>query len=84
MEIKSSSTSLEINEVGQYVYLIKNNKMCRGQIDEVKVTQFYDTEGRIRMGIQYKIAGGWYMHSEIYTDTDKVMEYLKNTCEMIA
>ena len=84
MEIKTSSKTLEINEVGKYVYLLKNNRMCSGQIDEVKITQFYNTEGRITMGIQYKIAGNWYMHSEVYTDTDKVMEYLKNTCEMIA
>lgn len=84
MEIKTSSTALEINEVGQYVYVLKNNKMYSGQIDVVQVNQFYDTDGKIRMSIQYKIAGDWYMHYEVYTDTDKVMEYLKNTCEMIA
>lgn len=84
MEIKTSSTTLEINEVGQYVYLLKNNKMYSGQIEEVKITQFYNTEDRITMGIQYKVAGDWYLHSEVYTGTDKVMEYLKNTCEMIA
>lgn len=84
MEIKTSSQTLKVNEVGQYVYLLKDNKMYSGQIDSVKVTQFYDTNDRIRMGIQYKIAGDWYLHSEVYTDTDKVMEYLKNTCEMIA
>ena len=84
MEIKTSSTTLEINEVGQYVYLLKNNKMYSGQIEAVQVTQFYGCEGRITMGIQYKVAGDWYLHSEVYTGTDKVMEYLKNTCEMIA
>lgn len=84
MEIKTSTKSIEINEVGKYVYLLKNNKMYSGQIEEVKITQFYNTEGRITMGIQYKVAGDWYLHSEVYTGTDKVMEHLKNTCEMIA
>lgn len=84
MEIKTSSQTLEINEIGQYVYLLKNNKMYSGQIEEVKITQFYNFEDRITMSIQYKVAGEWYMHSEVYTGTDKVMEYLKNTCEMIS
>jgi len=84
MEIKTSSKTLEVNEVGKYVYLLKNNKMYSGQIEEVKIVQFYNTEGRITMGIQYKVAGDWYLHSEVYTDIDKVMEHLKNTCEMIA
>lgn len=84
MEIKTSSKTLEVNEVGKYVYLLKNNKMYSGQIEEVKISQCYNTEGRITLGIQYKVAGSWYIHSEVYTDTDKVMEYLKNTCEMIA
>ena len=53
MEIKTSSQTLEINEVGQYVYLLKNNKMYSGQIETVKITQFYNTEDRITMGIQY-------------------------------
>lgn len=84
MEIKTSSQTLEINEVGKYVYLLKDNKMYSGQIDEVKVSQYYGADGKIRMGILYMVAGDWYMHSEVYTDTEKVMEYLKNTCEMIA
>lgn len=84
MEIKTSSKTLEVNEVGKYIYLLKNNKMYSGQIEEVKIVQFYNTEGRITMGIQYKVAGDWYLHSEVYTDIDKVMEHLKNTCEMIA
>lgn len=84
MEIKTSNQKFETNEIGNWVYLLKDNKLLSGEIMEVKITQFYDKLGNMKMGIQYKIAGNWYFASEVFNDFDAVTTHLKNTCEMIA
>lgn len=84
MEIKTSNQKFEINEIGNWVYLLKDNKLLSGEIMEVKISQFYDKLGNMKMGIQYKIASNWYFASEVFNDFDAVTAHLKNTCEMIA
>ena len=84
MEIKTSNQKFEINEIGKWVYLLNDNKLLSGEIMEVKITQFYDKLGDMKIGIQYKIAGNWYFDKEVFNDFDAVTTHLKNTCEMIA
>ena len=66
MVITTSNQKFEINEIGNWVYLLKDNKLLSGEIMEVKITQFYDKLGNMKMGIQYKIAGNWYFASEVF------------------
>ncbi len=84
MVITTSNQNFEINEIGTYVYLLKDNKMFSGEITEVKITQFYNKLGNMQIGIQYKIADTWYFASEVYNDVNDIMEHLKSTCQMIA
>ena len=84
MVITTSNQNFEINEIGTYVYLLKDNKMFSGEITEVKITQFYNKLGNMQIGIQYKIADTWYFASEVYNDVNNIMEHLKSTCQMIA
>ena len=84
MVITTSNQNFEINEIGTYVYLLKDNKMFSGEITEVKITQFYNKLGNMQVGIQYKIADTWYFASEVYNDVNDIMEHLKSTCQMIA
>lgn len=84
MVITTSNQKFEINEIGTYVYLLKDNKMFSGEITEVKITQFYNKLGNMQIGIQYKIADTWYFASEVYNDVNDIMEHLKSTCQMIA
>lgn len=84
MEIKTSNQKFEINEIGKWVYLLKDNRLLSGEIMEVKISQFYDKLGNMQMGIQYKIADTWYFASEVFNDFDAVTAHLKSTCQMIA
>ena len=84
MNLTTSNQNFEINEIGTYVYLLKDNKMFSGEITEVKITQFYNKLGNTQVGIQYKIADNWYFASEVYNDVNAIMEHLKSTCQMIA
>lgn len=84
MNLTTSNQNFEINEIGTYVYLLKDNKMFSGEITEVKITQFYNKLGNMQVGIQYKIADNWYFASEVYNDVNAIMEHLKSTCQMIA
>lgn len=84
MVITTSNQKFEINEIGKWVYLLKDNRLLSGEIMEVKISQFYDKLGNMQMGIQYKIADSWYFASEVFNDFDAVTTHLKNTCEMIA
>lgn len=84
MVITTSNQKLEINEIGNYVYLLKDNKLLSGEITEVKITQFYNKLGNMQIGIQYKIADKWYFASEVFNDFDAVTTHLKSTCQMIA
>lgn len=84
MNLTTSNQNFEINEIGTYVYLLKDNKMFSGEITEVKITQFYNKLGNMQVGIQYKIADNWYFAGEVYNDVNAIMEHLKSTCQMIA
>lgn len=84
MVITTSNQKFEINEIGKWVYLLKDNRLLSGEIMEVKISQFYDKLGNMQMGIQYKIADSWYFASEVFNDFDAVTTYLKSTCQMIA
>lgn len=84
MNLTTSNQNFVINEIGTYVYLLKDNKMFSGEITEVKITQFYNKLGNMQVGIQYKIADTWYFASEVYNDVNAIMEHLKSTCQMIA
>lgn len=84
MVITTSNQKFEINEIGKWVYLLKDNRLLSGEIMEVKISQFYDKLGNTQMGIQYKIADSWYFASEVFNDFDAVTTHLKSTCQMIA
>lgn len=84
MVITTSNQKLEINEIGNYVYLLKDNKLLSGEITEVKISQFFNKLGDMQIGIQYKIADKWYFASEVFNDFDAVTTHLKSTCQMIA
>ena len=84
MTLTTSSKSFEIKEIGNWVYLLKDNKLFSGEITEVKITQFSNNFGDMKVGIKYKIVDSWYFASEVFDDVDAVMEHLKNTCQMIA
>lgn len=84
MVITTSNQKFEINEIGKWVYLLKDNRLLSGEIMEVKISQFYDKLGNMQMGIQYKIADSWYFASEVFNYFDAVTAHLKSTCQMIA
>lgn len=83
MNLTTSTENFEINEIGTTVYLLKDNKLFSGKITEVKITQFSNMSGNIKVGIKYKIADNWYFASEVFNDVDTVMEHLKSTCQII-
>jgi hypothetical protein len=84
MNLTTLTKNIEINEVGTYVYLLKDNKLYSGQIDAVTITQFNDTNGNPRIGIQYKIGGKLYFNNEVYNDINDVVNHLKSNLQMIA
>lgn len=83
MNLTTSTENFEINEIGTTVYLLKDNKLFSGEIIEVKITQFSNMFGNMKVGIKYKIADNWYFDSEVFKDADAVMEYLKSNCQML-
>jgi hypothetical protein len=84
MNLTTLTKNIEINEVGTYVYLLKDNKLYSGQIDAVTITQFNDTNGNPRISVQYKIAGKLYFSNEVYNDINDVVNHLKSNLQMIA
>lgn len=84
MNLTTATKNIEINEVGTYVYILKDNKLYTGKIESVKITQFYDTSGNPRIGVQYKIGDKLYFNNEVYNDMNAVVGYLKSNLEMIA
>ena len=83
MNLTTSTEKFEINEIGTTVYLLKDNKLFSGEIIEVKITQFSNMFGNMKVGIKYKIVDNWYFDSEVFNDADAVMEYLKSNCQML-
>ena len=84
MNLTTSNQNFEINDIGNYTYLLKDSKIFSGEITEVKITQFYNKLGNMQIGIQYKIADTWYFASDVHNDVNAIMEHLKSTCQMIA
>lgn len=83
MNLTTSTKNFEINEIGTIVYLLKDNKLFSGEITEVKITQFSNMSGNIKVGIKYKIADNWYFASDVFNDVRAVMEHLNSTCQML-